>query len=117
LLVGDAAGVVDPLSGDGMYEAFVSGKLAAEAILDLLAGRACDLEPYAERFAATFTPPENVSWRAKVAFDRFPGVAFRLASKGPSWRLFQAVVRGERHAWDARGLKGAPLRLLQALGV
>jgi geranylgeranyl reductase family protein len=116
-LVGDAAGVVDPLSGDGMYEAFVSGKLAAEAILDLLAGRARDLDPYAERFAGAFAPPENVSWRAKVAFDRFPSVAFRLASTGPSWRLFQAVVRGDRHASDARGLKGAPLRLLQALGI
>ena len=34
LLVGDAAGLVDPLSGDGIYEAFVSARLAAEAILD-----------------------------------------------------------------------------------
>ena len=33
LLVGDAAGLVDPLSGDGIYEAFVSAELAAEAIL------------------------------------------------------------------------------------
>ena len=33
LLVGDAAGLVDPLSGDGMYEAFVSARLAAEAIV------------------------------------------------------------------------------------
>ena len=33
LLVGDAAGLVDPLSGDGMYEAFTSARLAAEAIL------------------------------------------------------------------------------------
>src|SRR5881392_3456582 len=45
LLVGDAAALVDPLSGDGMYEAFVSGRLAAETIL---AGGG--LEPYAERF-------------------------------------------------------------------
>ena len=37
LLVGDAAGLVDPLSGDGMYEAFVSARLAADAIV---AGRA-----------------------------------------------------------------------------
>ncbi len=28
LLVGDAAGLVDPLTGDGMYEAFVSARLA-----------------------------------------------------------------------------------------
>ena len=34
LLVGDAAGLVDPLSGDGIYEALVSARLAAEAILD-----------------------------------------------------------------------------------
>ena len=33
VLVGDAAGLVDPLSGDGMYEAFTSARLAAEAIL------------------------------------------------------------------------------------
>ena len=33
LLVGDAAGLVDPLSGDGLYEAFVSSRLAADAVL------------------------------------------------------------------------------------
>ena len=33
LLVGDAAGLVDPLSGDGIYEALVSARLAADAIL------------------------------------------------------------------------------------
>jgi len=115
-LVGDAAGLVDPLSGDGMYEAFVSGRLAAEAALDLLAGRAGDLEPYAASFAEAFAPLERVSWRAKVAFERFPGLAFRLAKTGISWRLFQAVVRGDQTASEARGLRGAPLRVLQALG-
>ena len=117
LLVGDAAGLVDPLSGDGMYEAFVSGRLAADAVLDLLHGRANDLAPYAERFAATFAPLEKISWRARLAFDRFPGLCFRLATTGPSWRLFEAVVRGDRRASDAHGLRGAPLRVLEALGV
>jgi len=117
LLVGDAAGLVDPLSGDGMYEAFVSGRLAAETTLELLDGRASDLEPYADRFAATFAPLESVSWRAKLAFERFPGLAFRLATTNLSWRLFQAVVRGDRRASDTHGLRGAPLRVLQALGV
>jgi geranylgeranyl reductase family protein len=117
LLVGDAAGIVDPLSGDGMYEAFVSGRLAAETTLELLHGRVSDLEPYAERFAAAFAPLEGISWRLKIAFERFPGLAFRLATTGPSWRLFQAVVRGDRRASDPHGLRGAPLRVLQALGV
>ena len=35
LLVGDAAGLIDPVSGDGMYECFVSSRLAA----------ACDPRP------------------------------------------------------------------------
>ena len=116
-LVGDAAGLVDPLSGDGMYEAFVSGRLASEAALDLLAGRARDLEPYAAVFASTFTPLETISWRAKLAFERFPGVAYWLARTSFSWRTFQAVVRGDETASDAHGLSAAPLRLLQALGV
>jgi geranylgeranyl reductase family protein len=110
LLVGDAAGLVDPLSGDGMYEAFISARLAAEAILE------GELESYAARFATTFAPLETVSWRAKLAFERFPRVAFRLATTNLSWRLFQAIVRGERTASAAHGLKGAPLRVLQALG-
>jgi geranylgeranyl reductase family protein len=117
LLVGDAAGLVDPLSGDGMYEAFISGRLAAEAALGLLEGRAADLDPYAERFAATFAPLESVSWRAKLAFERFPGLAYRVATTKLSWRLFQAIVRGEQSASDMHGIRGAPLRVLQALGV
>jgi geranylgeranyl reductase family protein len=116
LLVGDAAGLVDPLSGDGMYEAFVSGRLAAATALDVLEGCASDLDTYAERFAATFAPLESISWRAKVAFERFPRLAFRLATTDVSWRLFQAVVRGDRRASDTHGLKGAPLRVLKALG-
>jgi len=117
LLVGDAAGIVDPLSGDGMYEAFVSGRLAAEATLELLAGRERDLGGYATAFAETFAAVERVSWRAKVAFERFPGLAFRLATTKISWRLFQAVVRGDESASSTKGLRGAPLRVLQALGV
>jgi geranylgeranyl reductase family protein len=111
LLVGDAAGLVDPLSGDGMYEAFVSGRLVAETILE-----GGGLESYGDQFAATFAPLETVSWRAKLAFERFPRFAFRIATTNLSWRLFQTVVRGESTAADVHGLKGAPLRVLQSLG-
>ena len=39
-LVGDAAGLVDPLSGEGIYAAITSGIAVAPAIEDYLAGRA-----------------------------------------------------------------------------
>ena len=115
-LVGDAAGLVDPLSGDGMYEAFISARLAAEAALDLLAGRSDTLEGYTTGFAATFAPLESVSWRAKLAFERFPRLAFQLATTRASWRLFQAIVGGDRSPAEAHGLGGIPIRVLKTLG-
>src|SRR6185369_16379728 len=105
LLFGDAARLVDPLSVGGTSEAFLSGRLAAEATLQLLHGRASDVEPYAERFAATFAPLESVSWHLKLAFERFPSLAFRLTTTSPSWRLFQAVVRDDHRTSDAHGLR------------
>ena len=72
LLVGDAAGLVDPLSGDGMYEAFVSARLASAAVLDLLVGRAVSLDEYTTRLAAEIGPLASASWGAKVALDRYP---------------------------------------------
>jgi len=36
LLVGDAAGLVDPMLGEGIYQAHKSGELAAKAIIDTL---------------------------------------------------------------------------------
>ena len=45
-VIGDAAGLVDPFSGDGMYEAFLSAKLVTNAALDVLAGRAESLDAY-----------------------------------------------------------------------
>jgi geranylgeranyl reductase family protein len=46
LLVGDAAGLVDPMSGEGLYSAFVSGHLAAARLLRFLDGADADLFPY-----------------------------------------------------------------------
>jgi geranylgeranyl reductase family protein len=111
LLVGDAAGLVDPLSGDGMYEAFVSARLAAEAIL------ARDLAAYARRVEAELTPLHTAGWAAKRALDRFPRVTFGLARIPLAWPVVARIVRGElRDPADARGLGRLPLKALDALG-
>ena len=52
LLVGDAAGLIDPVSGDGMFEGFLSSQYASEAVLDVLQGRAESLDPYGPRLAS-----------------------------------------------------------------
>jgi geranylgeranyl reductase family protein len=110
LLVGDAAGLVDPLSGDGIYEALLSSRLAVEAVL------ADDLERYGEQLEQTLAPLMSASWSAKVAFDRFPRLAFTIARTPPAWRLAERLLRDELP--DPRAVRGTmwvPLQALRAL--
>jgi geranylgeranyl reductase family protein len=94
-LIGDAAGLVDPLSGDGIYEAFLSARLAADAILDFLAGRATSLEPYTATVRAALARTLANSWAAKRALDRFPRAAFALARTAPVQRALERLARGD----------------------
>jgi geranylgeranyl reductase family protein len=73
LLVGDAAGLVDPLSGDGIYEAFVSARVAADAVL------AGELEGYTAALSEVLDRHAAASWAAKRAFDRHPRTVFVAA--------------------------------------
>ena len=114
--MGDAAGLVDPLTGDGMYEAFVSARLASEAVLDVLAGRAETVEPYTERLARAVGPLAGASWGAKVALDKFPRATFTLARAPLVWPVVERLVRGDISApSEARGLARPPLKAIAAL--
>jgi geranylgeranyl reductase family protein len=95
LLVGDAAGLVDPLSGDGMYEAFVSSRLAAESVHDLLGGRAESLEPYSQQLANALGGLHSASWGAKIALDRFPRLTFALGRAPPAWGVVERLLCGD----------------------
>ena len=110
LLVGDAAGLVDPLSGDGMYEAFVSAKLAADAIL---AGRP---ETYGSALSAALDRHAAASWKAKRVADRHPSACL-WALRAPG--VFDAVaglLAGDlAHPSDARGVAQPSLRALSRL--
>jgi geranylgeranyl reductase family protein len=116
LLVGDAAGLVDPLTGDGMYEAFVSARLASDAVLDVLAGKAETVEPYTERLARALGPLAGASWGAKVALDKFPRATFALARAPLVWPVVERLVRGDiKEPGEARGLARPPLKAIAAL--
>lgn len=116
LVIGDAAGLIDPLSGDGMYEAFVSARFAAESVLDLLAGRAATLEAYSTGLGRSLAAHHWASWGLKVALDRFPRTTFALAKTGLVWGVIERVVRGElTDVTAARGIVRAPLKALAVL--
>src|SRR3954451_11258237 len=88
LAVGDAAGLVDPLSGDGMYEAFSSAHVAAACAGDVLEGRASDLSAYPERLDAALGRHTSLAWIAKAAIERTPGIALRVARSRAIRRRF-----------------------------
>ena len=107
VLVGDAAGLVDPLSGDGMYEAFTSARLAAEAIL------AADLPRYAAALAQALDHHAGASWAAKRALDRHPAVCFWAARSPGVFGVIGGLLSGDvRHPNEASGLARPPLRLV-----
>ncbi len=107
LLVGDAAGLVDPLSGDGIYEAFASARLAAEAIL------AADVGRYPGTLAQALDHHAGASWTAKRALDRYPAVCFWAARSPGVFGVVAGLLRGDvRHPDEARGIARPPLRLI-----
>jgi geranylgeranyl reductase family protein len=117
LLVGDAAGLIDPVSGDGIYECFVSSRLAAEAILDLLAGRASTLEPYEAAVDAELGSLHGASWKLKHALDRWPRASWRLARTPLVWRTVERLLQGDLASpGEQHGLARVPLRALALLG-
>jgi hypothetical protein len=90
-----------------MYEAFYSGKLAAEAIL------AGDLASYAAAVERRITPLTNAGWGAKRAFDRFPRTTFALARLPMTWGAVEKLLRGDLgHPGAARGLERGAIRLI-----
>jgi geranylgeranyl reductase family protein len=116
LVVGDAAGLIDPVSGDGMFEGFLSSQYAAEAVLDLLAGRAESLDPYGPRLASRLATHLWASWGVKVALDRFPRATFGLASTKIVWSAVERLVRGEvADVGGIRGLARPPLKAIALL--
>jgi flavin-dependent dehydrogenase len=72
LLVGDAAGFLDPFTGEGLHRAIVSAEMAARTIDDVLAGREPEgLDAYDRAMRSAFGTKDFVS-RVVQAFLGFP---------------------------------------------
>jgi flavin-dependent dehydrogenase len=115
-VIGDAAGLVDPFSGDGMYEAFLSAKLVTNAALDVLAGRAESLDAYQAAVERRIAPLTRAGWGAKGAFERFPRTTYGLARLPVTFRALEKLLQGELLAPSAaRGRERAAIRAIYAV--
>lgn len=85
LLVGDAIGFLDPLTGEGLLRAFVSAELAAEAITRTLRGDQAALDDYDRRVRENVRGKNLVSWMVQLFLARpaaFDYALKRLATRG-----------------------------------
>lgn len=109
-LVGDAAGLIDPLSGEGIHMAFASARLAAEAALACLSGEERDMTAYQKAVDQRLQPELDVSAQLQEILHFAPPPYLALMRRsGRFWRLFCHVIRGEITYVDFMRMVG-PLR-------
>ena len=93
LLAGDAARLVDPLSGEGIRHAIASGRLAAEAILQ---GRASQYSAAIRRYVGRHLRP--MLTLARLFYDH-PWACYRYGVRNPrATRAFSRLVEGQTTA-------------------
>ena len=99
-LVGDAAGFLDPLSGEGLHRALVSAELAAPAIQASVGGRADPARAaaaYDRAMQRRFAAKDGVSWLLQAFLARPVALEYaarRLAAR-PDARATMGLVMGD----------------------
>jgi flavin-dependent dehydrogenase len=97
LLIGDAAGFLDPFTGEGLHRALVSAELAAASVDAHLRGERGALNGYARAMSARFATKDIVSRVVNAFLDHpaaFEHVAARLARRA-AVRETMGLVMGD----------------------
>jgi flavin-dependent dehydrogenase len=96
LLVGDAAGLVEPFTGDGISFACQSARLAADCIYQSLNAQEVDLTSYDSHLAMQIR--SELLWSRKLLSlsVSFPRLIYRMfRSNDRVWNTFCKTLRGE----------------------
>lgn len=106
LLAGDAAGLVNPLTGEGISAALASGRLAAEHAAACLLGRAPDLSSYSIAVEASLGRENESALALADLLHTFPGLAgVAIRRSSALWEIGERVLHGGVGLDDAtRGL-------------
>jgi flavin-dependent dehydrogenase len=97
LLVGDAAGLADFWTGEGIFSALHSARLAARQILRFFRGEAGALTDYQARVDREIGPELTASYQFSQLFNYLGPLAFRCLERYDyPWEVFCRVMRGDR---------------------
>jgi len=101
LLVGDAASLVDPFLGEGIYWGIRSGQVAAECLYDFLATGEERAVAYDRRISREFYPEFKAARRIAEVLYGFPQLVFEKIKQRPHvFQEYFQVLRGEKTCQD-----------------
>ena len=96
LLLGDAAGLVDPVTGEGIHNAVRSARIAAPVIEHYLQGNSPNLKEYEAAVDKQIMPELRAARALARAFAWFPGLVFdAVESSDRLWNACCRLLRGE----------------------
>jgi geranylgeranyl reductase family protein len=116
LVAGDAAGLLEPWTREGISYALRSGRLAGQAAARMAAGAPGAAGEYEAAVEATLGREMRVGRQLRRAFQRRPVAFHGAVSLVPAaWRIFSDVVRGNTTFADVMQRR-APRRALEMVG-
>ncbi|MFQ6079858.1 MAG: geranylgeranyl reductase family protein, partial [Thermodesulfobacteriota bacterium] len=106
LLVGDAANLIDPLTGEGVYYAIKSGQIAAGAIVKAIKEDRKRVTEYGESLKRTLLVDLAAALRLSKAIYRFPRLAYTVFKSNRSLGLlYLHILTGNaRYGNFSRGM-------------
>lgn len=119
LLLGDAAGLADPLTGEGIYNAIHSAQLAAPVIENSLLKCKVGLQDYQQMVERKIMSELRIARTLSKFFVRFPHLAFGMFNQSDGvWRDICGLICGELQyagiKWRTGVFKGVLNRLFRA---
>ncbi len=111
LLVGDAAGLCDPLTGEGVRHALLSARLAADAIVPALQSGPEALKDYEAAINDAIVPELRTAMvLLRLLFRLEPAALFLLQHDGRARRAGMALLTGDMTyqdlLWRVGGIRG-----------
>ena len=107
LLVGDAAGLIDFWTGEGIYYAVKSAQMATPVIHEYLEGKTRDLRQYEQRVDDDLMPELHIARTLARIGARFPRLGYTLMKNSEwAWNAGCQILRAEKSYHDVRKKMG-----------
>ncbi len=108
VFIGDAAGLIDPMAGEGIYYAIRSGQIAAETIIGCLNGGEERIYEYEERINAEIQAEIQVAKSLLFLLDLAPAywVPRVMQPDNVFWEFYYRIFTGDKEYQDIRNKLG-----------